>query len=61
MKVSQTKVCRDCMTEKPISEFYKARGVPINPCKACRSKQQRSGGKMKWAGLRVSQRAIINK
>lgn len=46
------KTCRDCQLSKSESEFYKARGVAINPCRACRSVQQRSGGKMKWAGVK---------
>ncbi len=37
------KICKDCQIEKPISEFYEARGEAINPCKECRREQKRKG------------------
>jgi hypothetical protein len=33
----QTKICKRCEVEKPLTDFYTARGKAMNPCKACRS------------------------
>ena len=30
------KLCQDCNTEKPFSDFYFSKGRPYSPCKICR-------------------------
>ena len=37
----ETEVCRKCLTEKPLSEFYVREGKPFRKCKVCERKAQK--------------------